>query len=162
MKIVRFGLVGTTAYINSASRTVMKLWMSTPPFFKFNWATATTEEKYKALMDAFDGSQDGVPMPENPKAHSKEILVRMGFKSWKDYFKKGLHCEIEYTEELEQVCFVPLIYLEASDNLYGIKKGKKVINSSVSQEEMIRVLKDVLDQIPSLAETYDKEEANNE
>ncbi len=109
--------------MNATSLTTMKLFMSTPPFIKINWAELTIEEKYKTLLQVFEGCKEGVPIPPNPKEYGNSVVSNFGFTSWKKYAEAGSHCAIALDVDANQYEITPLIYLIKENNLYGIKSG---------------------------------------
>src|SRR5687768_5804201 len=94
VKTIEFNLRRGIAYICSSSRTVMKLWISTPPFIKTDWLSLSIDEKFAILLRAFEGSRDKVPMPKNSEDYSNSILKSFGFSSWKKFYQDGKHCRL--------------------------------------------------------------------
>ena len=161
MKRIEFNLKNTVAYVNSSSLNTMRLWMSTPPFIKVDWAQLNTQEKYKVLVDALNGSKVGLPMPQNPKEFSGVVLRNFGFISWRQYCDNGKHCSIKLDIEKSQYVFTPLIYLNENNSLYGIKEGEEIVSLTASEEEIIFVLERVLHNIPRLTEEYYQRESES-
>jgi hypothetical protein len=154
VKRVEFRLKDGVAQLNASSLTMMKLWISSPPFMKVGWASLTAAEKYGVLMEVFEGSRQDVPMPIDTSAKSKDILKELGIGSWKKYYSEGRHCSIRFDPEKKEYFLTPMIFLVENTSLYGIKDGIVCVSSEANPEEMISALESVLESIPRHAEEY--------
>jgi hypothetical protein len=151
---VKINLKKGIAYICSSSLTVMKLYMSTPPFIKVEWSTLSIEEKFNHLQNAFAGSKTDVPMPDNPREYSKSIMQTFGFKSWEKFCEGGHYCAIDLSKSKKEYLFSPMIYVKEQGSLFGAKKGSEVLSLEATPEEIILTLEKVLEKIPELTEDY--------
>src|SRR5436190_1615092 len=140
MKIAEINLKNDVAYINSSSLTTLKLWVSTPPCLKINWALLSDDEKLKIIMEVISFSKDEVPIPENPNEYANTYLNSFGFKSWRKFYEGGSHCSIQHDIENEIFRIVPSIILKDKVTLYGLKNEVKIISG-----------KDITQLIPTLA-----------
>jgi hypothetical protein len=154
VKSIEFNLKNSIAYICSSSLTVMRLFMSTPPFLSLEWDKLSSQEKFAHLQHAFEGSSKDVKMPENPPEYSKSILNAFGFKSWSEFYEGGRHCSIDLDIEKKEYRISPMIYVKEQGSLFGTKTGDEIISSDATAEEVIAALEKVLNKIPQLTEDY--------
>lgn len=99
-------------YLHASSKTSAGVWVASHPFIQVE-SSAPPAIMGQSLMEALNGSQDGVPHPTKWSELIAPLLEQAGVKSWTTFMRKAQCVNLETT--VDGLKFIPTRNLGTSE-----------------------------------------------